>query len=442
MEDMHLPIPALSGRDAPSAVQLRDDFLSGRATAEDIVHDAFEHIAAIDADVQAWVTLDVDGAVRAARSLDARKAAGHDVGCLAGVPFGAKDTFDTERIATSYGSAIYQGNVPRVDAQPVAALRAAHAILLGKTVTTEFAYFAPGPTANPWNLSHTPGGSSSGSAAAVASGMVPLAFGSQTAGSLIRPASYCGVFALKPTHGTFALKGVKRFAPSLDTLGWIARSADDLELTRAALAGVPYHPLEMPSPAAIRIGICPTWEWSLVDDGGRAVWHTALKGLSAAGVSLEPTDVPASLRALCDAHKTIMAYEAAISLAEEWRAHGPLLSPQLRSLLDTGARTSVEQVVAASNLADAGRAWVRDALRSVDVLLTPAAPGEAPAGLSATGDPVHSRIWTLLGLPTVNVPGLFGPHGLPVGIQLVGGYGGERRLLSVAAALGRIWTKA
>lgn len=433
-----MSVPLFSGRDAPGAVRLRDDFISGRVAAEDIVHDALERIGACDADVQAWVTLNVEGALRAARSLDGRRAAGHDLGCLAGVPFGAKDTFDTERIETTYGSAIYQGNVPLADAEPVSALRAAGAILLGKTVTTEFAYFAPGPTANPWNLSHTPGGSSSGSAAAVAAGMIPLAFGSQTAGSLIRPASYCGVFALKPTHGAFSLRGVKRFAPSLDTLGWIARSANDLELTRTALAGTPYEPLDVPSPATLRIGVCPTREWSLLDEGGRAVWQAALERLAVAGVSCTPMNVPASLVGLCDAHKTIMAYEAAASLAGEWLAHGSRLSPQLRALLETGGVTSVEQVAAASSLAEAGREWARDALRGVDLLMAPAAPGEAPAGLSATGDPIHSRIWTLLGLPTVNVPGLFGPNGLPVGIQLVGNYGGERRLLAGAAAIGAV----
>lgn len=421
--------------EAPGAVALRDAVLQGRLSAEDVARETIERIEALEPRLRAWVAFDPALALAQARGVDRQRAAGAPPGPLAGVPLGVKDIFDTADWPTACGSPIYRGHRPARDARAVAQARAAGAVVMGKTVTTEFAYFTPGPTANPWDPAHTPGGSSSGSAAAVASGMVPLAFGSQTAGSLIRPASYCGVFALKPTHGAFSLEGVKPFAPSLDTLGWLARSAEDLELMRCALAAEPCLPLAVPPVSALRLGVWRTHEAPALDAGGQAAWEEGGARLRAAGASLQAVELPASLSGLLQAQRTVMAFEAARSLASEQAEHGELLSPPLRELLALGRSVQAPACDAARALAAQGRQEVAARMAGHDAWLVPAAPGEAPAGLDATGDPVFSRVWTLLGLPCVNVPGLHGPGGLPVGLQLVGRPGAERALLAVAAAV-------
>jgi Asp-tRNA(Asn)/Glu-tRNA(Gln) amidotransferase A subunit family amidase len=362
-------------------------------------------------------------------------AANEVPGLLAGVPLAVKDIFDTADLPTGHGSTIYRGHRTGADAQAVASARAADAVVMGKTVTTEFAYFTPGPTANPWDPARTPGGSSSGSAAAVASGMVPLAFGSQTAGSLIRPASYCGVFALKPTHGSFSLAGVKPFAPSLDTLGWLARTAGDLELMRCALAGQPYVPLERRQPRSLRVAACITHEWPALDAGGAQAWESGLARLEAAGVPVQWLDMPQQLAGLLQAQKTVMAWEAARNLATEFREHHARLSKPIVELVQSGMDLPDARYRDALVLARRGRQQVQALMQGFDALLVPAAPGEAPQGLAATGDPVFSRVWTLVGLPCVNVPGLLGPNGLPVGLQLVGHWGQERALLAAAACV-------
>ncbi|WP_262357230.1 amidase, partial [Bordetella pertussis] len=370
-----------------------------------------------------------------ARRLDTHAARG----LLAGVPIAVKDIFLTEQFPTRYGSPIYEHGIAGTDADCVARARAAGALVLGKTVTTEFAYFTPGPTANPRDPSRTPGDSSSGSAAAVAAGMVPLAFGSQTAGSLIRPASYCGVFALKPTHGLHSLAGAKAMAPSLDTLGWLARDAGDLELMRCALAGEDYRPLPDARPAALRLGICLTHEWHAIEpDGAQAFAHAQVL-CTAAGAQLAPLVLPDALQGLMQAQQTIMAYEAARSLAAEWRDARARLSPAMQALIEAGLGCDAQSYAQALALAARGRAHLEHAMRDLDAVIAPAAPGEAPPGLARTGDPIFSRVWTLLGLPCVNVPGLAGPHGMPIGVQLIGRPGDERRLLAVAAALHRVF---
>ncbi|CPN29905.1 amidase [Bordetella pertussis] len=384
---------------------------------------------------RAWRELDVDAARAQARRLDTHAARG----LLAGVPIAVKDIFLTEQFPTRYGSPIYEHGIAGTDADCVARARAAGALVLGKTVTTEFAYFTPGPTANPRDPSRTPGDSSSGSAAAVAAGMVPLAFGSQTAGSLIRPASYCGVFALKPTHGLHSLAGAKAMAPSLDTLGWLARDAGDLELMRCALAGEDYRPLPDARPAALRLGICLTHEWHAIEpDGAQAFAHAQVL-CTAAGAQLAPLVLPDALQGLMQAQQTIMAYEAARSLAAEWRDARARLSPAMQALIEAGLGCDAQSYAQALALAARGRAHLEHAMRDLDAVIAPAAPGEAPPGLARTGDPIFSRVWTLLGLPCVNVPGLAGPHGMPIGVQLIGRPGDERRLLAVAAALHRVF---
>ena len=423
-------------RQRPGAVAVHQAVARGETSAEAVMQDTLARIAELEPALRAWKFLDPDGALANARALDARLATGADIGPLGGVPLAVKDIFDTADMPTGYGSAVYEGHRPAADAASVRTVKRAGAVVVGKTVTTEFAYFTPGPTANPWNVDHTPGGSSSGSAAAVASGMVPLAFGSQTAGSLIRPASYCVVFALKPTHDSVTTEGVKPFAPSLDTLGWLANSAEDLELMRAVLAGEDHEPLH--DAAGMRLMGCRTHEWAFTDAGGLAVWDRAHSLVGAAGIPLQTLDLPASLAGLMQAQKTVMAYEAARNLALEGEQHAERISPHIRDLIGVGRTVSNDEYAAAMTFAAQGLAQVLDLMQDADALLVPAAPGEAPAGLAATGDPIFSRVWTLLGMPCVNVPGLFGPGGLPVGLQLVGRPGQERRLLAVAQSLHRV----
>jgi Asp-tRNA(Asn)/Glu-tRNA(Gln) amidotransferase A subunit family amidase len=420
---------------APDAVGLRTSLRAGRLRGEDIARAAIERIQALEPQLHAWEVFDPELALAQARGLDRRLAAGEAPGLLAGVPLGVKDIFDTADLPTGHGSPLYRGHRPAADAHAVRVARDAGAVVMGKTVTTEFAYFTPGPTVNPWRAGHTPGGSSSGSAAAVAAGMVPLAFGSQTAGSLIRPASYCGVFALKPTHGAFSLGGVKPFAPSLDTLGWLARSADDLELMRCALLQRPFEPLPRRAPASLRLAACRTHEWAAIDAGGAAAWEEGLARMAQAGLSVPTLALPDTLAGLLQAQKTVMAFEAARSLAREFEEHRAQLSEPIRTLVASGREVTDAAYGQALALACAGRAQLARLMQGLDALVVPAAPGEAPAGLAATGDPVFSRVWTLLGLPCVNVPGLLGPTGLPVGLQLVGHPDRERELLAAAAVL-------
>ncbi|MBV5296407.1 MAG: amidase [Curvibacter lanceolatus] len=421
-----------------SAVAVHAAITRRETTAEAVLQDSLERIANAEPALQAWKHLDAEAALRQARALDARMAAGSDLGLLGGVPLAVKDLIDTADMPTGYGAAVYEGHRPAADAEVVRRVRGADAVVVGKTVTTEYAYFTPGPTANPWDTTHTPGGSSSGSAAAVASGMVPLAFGSQTAGSLIRPASYCGVFALKPSHDLVSGAGVKAFAPSLDTVGWLANGAEDLELMRAALVGERFEPL--PEAAGMRLLSCRTHEWACSDAGGEQVWERGHRLLSAAGVPVASLDLPASLAGLLQAQKTVMAKEAAQNLGREVMAYGPRVSQHIRDLVAVGQGVTDEAYAAAKALAAQAVLEVLALMGEADALLVPAAPGEAPPGLAATGDPVFSRVWTLLGLPCVNVPGLLGPGGLPVGLQLVGRPRAERKLLAVAQSLHRVIT--
>ncbi|MCO5978717.1 amidase [Ideonella oryzae] len=420
--------PHVADAHCRSACDTREQISQGRLTPGQAVQDCIARVQQHEPAVRAWQSFDPAVALA--------QAAHPASDLLHGIAIGLKDLIDTRAWPTGYGSPIYEGHQPDRDGWVVRAVQAQGGVPLGKLVTTEFGYFQPGPTANPWDTARTPGGSSSGSAAAVAAGMVPLAFGTQTAGSLIRPASYCGVWALKATFGRYPLDGIKGLSHSLDTLGWMARSANDLELLRAALDQEDFAPL--PALAAPRLLFSATHLAPMLDAGGAAAWAEGLQRLGQAGIPLEDAALPPLLAALFEAQKTIMAWEATRSLAPELAAHRDRMGAALVQLLEHGQTVTQTAYDDAQALARQGRSWLAGRLQGADALLVPAAPGEAPLGLAATGDPAFSRVWNLLGNPCVNVPGLFGPNHMPIGLQLVGHPQRERDLLAVAKRVGEV----
>ncbi|HYH21680.1 MAG TPA: amidase [Azospirillum sp.] len=415
----------------PTALDAVRRIADGSLTCEALARACLDRIAEREPDVQAWQHLDPDAALEEARRID--RTGG---GPLKGLPVGVKDIIDTADMPTGYGSPLYEGHRPPRDAACVALARGAGALMLGKTVSTEFAYFQPGKTRNPHDPGRTPGGSSSGSAAAVADGMVPLAFGTQTAGSVIRPASYCGCVGYKPSFGLIDRTGVRPFADSLDTVGVFAATVEDAAFFASVLAGRPALRAG-DEPFRPRIGLCRTHEWEAAGPATRDALDEAAHRLRAAGIEVRDVTPSERWRGLLEAQKTVMAYEGARSCAPEMLAAPDRLSAKLREILETGAAIAPEDYDAAMVLAAEGRAGFDEALGAMDVLLVPSAPGEAPEGLAATGDPVFSRVWTLLGVPCVNVPGLRGPSGLPVGVQVVGRPGDDRRVLAAAAVVSR-----
>jgi Asp-tRNA(Asn)/Glu-tRNA(Gln) amidotransferase A subunit family amidase len=334
-------------------------------------------------------------------------------------------------LPTGYGSPIYEGQQPLADAAAVALCREAGAVLLGKTVTTELANMFPGVTRNPHNLSHTPGGSSSGSAAAVADGMLPLALGTQTAGSLIRPAAFCGVVGYKPSHNRVPKAGVKSLSETLDTMGGFGRSVRDVALLGAVLTGDQRlaDDSTFADTGAPRVGLCQTPEWPLADEDTQQAWALAQAALGGHGAALA---LPAGLTGLVAIQKQVQAFETARSLSHERLHHADRLSQPLRALLADGLIISGE--THAQNLQTTARARQQAAelFHSHDVLLAPSSLGEAPAGLAGTGDPLFCRTWTLLGLPCIHLPFTHGKTGLPIGLQLVGAYGDDHRLMAAA----------
>jgi Asp-tRNA(Asn)/Glu-tRNA(Gln) amidotransferase A subunit family amidase len=295
-------------------------------------------------------------------------------------------------------------------------------------VTTQFAFIDPAVTRNPRNPAHTPGGSSSGSAAAVAAGMVPIATGTQTVGSVIRPASYCGIVGYKPTFGLIPTAGVKCFSASLDTIGAFAVTVADAALFAGALAGrdLTYEPLKP------KIGLCRTPQWPHATEAMKAAFTEAETRLKRAGADLTEITLAAAFDGLAEAQHVVLAYEAARSFASEWRYHRDRMGPELAALITSGLKTAPAAYAAAMAKAENARALIDAAFQGVDVLLAPSAPGEAPEGLGSTGDPLFSRIWTFLGTPCVNLPGLHGPKGLPIGVQAIGRRSDDLRTLAAA----------
>jgi Asp-tRNA(Asn)/Glu-tRNA(Gln) amidotransferase A subunit family amidase len=394
-------------------------------TAEALVRACLERIAARDAEVQAWIFLDPDHALTQARTLDS----GAVRGPLHGLPIGVKDIFDTCDMPTGHGSPIYKNHQPEMDAACVALSRRAGAVIQGKTVTAELANMHPGPTRNPLNAGHTPGGSSSGSAAAVADFMAPLALGTQTAGSVIRPASYCGVVGYKPTYNSLPRAGVKPGADSLDTVGMFARSVADAALFASALLDRP--DLMGPAAAPARIGICRSYEWASAQPETVSAMERAVSRLSA-GSRVDELALPPRFQGLLAAQTTVYTFELARSLADEYRRHAEKLSAPLRERCEQGYACDPQAYLEALALGRECRARIADVFADYDVLIAPSAPGEAPVGLRSTGDPVMNGVWTYLHTPCVTVPAGVGPTGLPVGLQVIGGIGDDARTLAAA----------
>ena len=395
---------------------------AGELTAQARLHDCLERIAQRDEAVRAWALIDRNLALEQARALDR----GPGRSRLHGVPVGIKDIIDTADLPTEYNSPIYRGHRPRADAACVALLRQAGCVILGKTVTTEFALNHPSQTRNPHDPAHTPGGSSSGSAAAVADRMVPLALGTQTGGSVIRPAAYCGAFAIKPSFGAINRAGVKPVAESLDTVGIFSSSIQELALALEVLAGMaPIRAEGKP-----RIGLCRTPRWSAASGEVQANLEQAASRLEKAGARVTDFELPPGSEQLFDRHRVIMHYEMARSLAWEYIHFRDQISTTLRPRLEDGWDVTRADYDAVRETARrCGRA-LADQMREVDFLITPSAPSEAPRSLESTGDAVFNRAWTLLGLPCVTIPYGKGRHGLPLAVQLVGAMEADAALLA------------
>jgi Asp-tRNA(Asn)/Glu-tRNA(Gln) amidotransferase A subunit family amidase len=400
---------------------------AGEISSEAVVEACLARILEREASVHAWAFLDPDRARESARKLDRSPPRGP----LHGVPIAVKDIIDTSDMPTAMGSPIYAGNRPLGDAACVAAVRNAGAVIFGKTVTAEFASSAPNQTVNPFKAGHTPGGSSSGSAAAVGGFMVPAAFGTQTGGSVLRPSAYCGVIGFKPTFGLVNLTGIKPAAQSLDTLGLHARSLDDIELLTAVLLGRAPQPLPVPD-APPKIGLCrtPLWQHALPETV--AAIDEAAAAIAAAGCRVVEIELPSEFQELDDERVKIHTYERSRALAFEWTHHKDRLGVRLRDEIERGLAVTVEAYVAALQRGTVFRHLIDEVMAPFDAVLGPTADGAAPAGLATTGNPRFQAFWTILRLPTLTLPTHMAPDGLPVGIQLIGHRYREQALLGVA----------
>jgi Asp-tRNA(Asn)/Glu-tRNA(Gln) amidotransferase A subunit family amidase len=433
---------------AEAAADLRE----GRITSAELVGDCLKRIEEVDAEVQAWAFLDADHARAQAEAADSHRKQGKALGPLHGVPIGIKDIFDTGDMPTQLGSPLWAGRTPRRDAAVVARLRAAGAVIMGKTVTTEYAYRQPGKTTNPHDAGRTPGGSSSGSAAAVAARMVPGAVGSQTNGSVIRPAAFCGVVGFKPTHGLIPRRGALLLSRTLDHVGVFARTVVDAALMAEALVGfdeedpdtrpIARPPLsavaasEPPLPPRLAFVRSPAWEHA--EPATREAFAELVEAL---GETVSEVELGPGFARAVEMHRTIMEVEMAHNLARDYDKGGDGLSAALRALIERGrGRAAVDYAAAVAGI-PALNGVLDSVFDEFDAIVTPAAPGEAPRGLESTGNPIFCTLWTYLGTPAVTLPLLRTPAGMPLGVQLVARRDGDARLLRTArwlvATLGR-----
>jgi Asp-tRNA(Asn)/Glu-tRNA(Gln) amidotransferase A subunit family amidase len=410
------------------ALDLARRIADGALTPRAVIERCADAIVKREAEIGAFVALDIEAALQHADALAALP--------LCGLPVGVKDIYDTVDFPTGYGSPIYAGHRPKADAAMVALIRRAGGVVLGKTVTTEFAGLEPARTRNPRNPAHTPGGSSSGSAAAVAAGMVPIALGSQTGGSVIRPAAYCGVTGYKPSFRLMPTVGMKCFSWSLDTVGLFTAGVADAAFAAAAISGRDLR-IDGAQPAAPRIALVRTPSWPEASADMRDATERAARAVAAAGATVKEIDLPPVFEAATQAHGTIQDHEAYRALADEIDRHHDQLGAILRAQLDKAAAITPAAYDDARRLARQARRSFLDLMEGIDVIMTPSAPGAAPHGLGSTGKPTFNRLWTLLGAPCVNVPGLVDLSGLPLGMQIVGRFARDRLALEAAWFLER-----
>jgi Asp-tRNA(Asn)/Glu-tRNA(Gln) amidotransferase A subunit family amidase len=422
------------------AVDLAAAIRGGRINAVEVVQAFLERIEATEEAVQAWAHLDPERALSQARSADEARREGKPIGPLHGVPVGIKDIFDTHDYPTEDGTVLHAGRQPLVDATVVARLRAAGAVIMGKTVTTELAVYAPGKTRNPHDPARTPGGSSSGSAAAVASCMVPLAVGTQTNGSVIRPASYCGVVGFKPSHGLISRHRVLQQSRPLDQVGVFGRSVEDVALLAEVLAGHDEQdpdtgPRATPAflatageepPATPRIAFVRSPVWDQAEETTREAFEELVENL---GDAVEEVSLTAHFDDAVALHRSIMEADLARSFEQEYERGKDQLSSILREMIERGQKVLAVDYNEAIARAELMNRLLGEVFRKYDAIVTPATTGEAPVGLDSTGSPVFCTLWTLCGVPAITLPLMNGPAGLPLGVQLVGPRGDDARLL-------------
>jgi Asp-tRNA(Asn)/Glu-tRNA(Gln) amidotransferase A subunit family amidase len=409
------PLNELPARDVVRGVR------QGTFTAEAVTRACLDRIAERDPSVKAWAFIDPDLALRQARERDRAKIKG----ALHGLPIGVKDIFDTHDMPTDMGSPIYRNNRTTTDASCVSLVRAAGAVILGKTVTCEFAGLTPNITQNPHDPARTPGGSSSGSAAAVADHMVHVAFGTQTGGSLLRPASFCGIVGYKPTYNIIHRGGMKFAAESRDTIGLFARDVEDIDLVASVLTGRQPANFHDTLP---KIALCRTHLWSKAAPETVHAIEDATKRLD---ITREVA-LPTAFDALVEARTVINPYERARALAHEWATNAHLISPGLTAQIEKGYSIPHERYIASLKAMKDCRDLIPGIFGDADILLAPCVAGEAPKGLDATGEPLFQEFWTALHVPAITIPTHRGPNGLPVGIQLIARHYEDEALLSAA----------
>ena len=418
----------------------------GSFSIEEYVTELQRRIASRDGDIEAWVHYDPRLALDAARRSTMHAPTGACPLPLGGIPVAIKDIIDTADMPTEIGSPIFRGRMPQRDAYVVERLKQLGAIIMGQTVTTEFAWSFPGKTRNPHNKNHTPGGSSSGSAAAVAAGFVPVALGTQTMGSIIRPAAFCGVVGFKPSYGLISRRGIHPFANTLDHVGVFTRSVADAGFVAHLLMGYDANDTScvttggfVPGKFSIaklnkppRLALVRTPAWPLADDAQKNCLYASADSLRHAGAQVEEVTLPPAFDAALDAAQTIMRSEAAITFAPLREKYPDKVSSNVDDVVKTGQAFSAYQYLNALQLRVELRVRLAEILHGYDAIVTPPAPGEAPQGLSATGNPAFCAIWSLLGVPAISIPVSKGPNGLPLGLQIVGEYCQDQKLLGVA----------
>jgi Asp-tRNA(Asn)/Glu-tRNA(Gln) amidotransferase A subunit family amidase len=421
-------LASLGAREAAEAVR------AGRVSPVELVEACLARMRALDSELKAWAHVDGEGALAIARERESEARAGRLRGPLHGVPIGVKDIFDVAGMPTTGGAKPFAHTRPSADAASVARIGAAGAIVLGKTVTTEFAYRDPAPTRNPWNHGHTPGGSSAGSAAAVAARMTPLALGSQTVGSVLRPAAYCGVVGFKGTHGLVPVAGVIPLAWSLDHVGVLTRSVGDAALAMSVLAGRELEPSAVSAP---RLAVAPELLGRASPEVTAHI-EAAADAFARAGATVSKIELPASFRDLAAAGLTVLEAEAAAYHEPWFGKHADQYGAEMRNLIEAGLRVSATAYVSANRARLAFRDEVMPLLAAHDALLCPTAPAPAPAGLGSTGDGSLCSPWSNTGVPAITLPSGIAASGLPHAIQLVQAAGASSRLLGVAAWCERV----